>query len=463
MSTGQALVVSDNNKLKPSSKPQGVAYVGGNETYISTDINADAITRYDRQNFLFARTKSQQMNLIFPNPYTLQVLNPDGEVDEELSKSMKMMCDAKDVNLWMKMQLTYSDIFGYGAAIFNPVWKYKDNEYRLEELNYLPAETFGYYPGESFKVPSEILVGIGIDNNGNIQFYQADLDGNPVKLTNVVMIKNPIAKGVAGTPLCLPIIPLISGSKFGLNAQMQKVNRVGAPTPFIRINDPNPANSSNGNVSDEDYAQMWLKNYSKDILMPLRENMETVDSFMEDNGSALETIEYLNKQIIDFWSPSSMIAKDGTLIGGSSASELGLLMRYISSVHEWLENPFEELLQIYLDANGYEGYRVVIEIPEPEIDTTELDLKKAEVAKNFPGAVKANALLKWLDLPEDETLKDKYLSDLAAPAAGSFGSFSNTEDKPTPKQAEKKNEEEQKDAWDTVMEDVLDAIEEDEE
>lgn len=461
MTTGNALVVSEDNKLKPSSVPEGVSYVGGTETYISDDIDAEVIARYSVQNFLFARTKSQQMNLIFPNPYTLQVFDKDGNIDEDVTADMQQMCDSKAVNIWMKMQLTYNDVFEGGASMYNPVWEYENNTYTLKELNHLPWESFASTPLEVLEIASEILTGIGINDKGEMKVYQNDLDGVSQELINVVMIKNPLASGVAGTPLCLPILPLIAGSKFALNAQMQKVNRVGAPTPFIKINNPQPAKPANSNMSDEKYAQMFLENYSKDIIMPLRENMELVDSHMDDNGSALETIEYLNKQIIDFWSPSSMIAKDGTLIGGSSASELGLLMRYVSSVHEWIENPFEELLQIYLDANGYEGYRVEIEIPEPEIDTTELDLKRAELAKNHPDRVKANewrALMGW---PELDELKDEWLG--TAPAPSALGSFMNTEARPTVKQAEKKTEKEQKNAWDTVIEDVFDAIEEDEE
>jgi len=367
------------------------------------------------------------------------------------------MCDAKSVNLWMKMQLTYSDVFEGGAMIANPVWKYLNNEYTLTELNHLPWETFASSPCEPFVVSSEILTGIGVVDSGEVKFYQNDLDGIAQELTNVVMIKNPMAKGVAGTPLCLPILPLISGSKFALNAQMQKVNRVGAPTPFIKITDPKPRSKANGNVSDEEYAQMFLENYSKDILMPLRGNMELVDSYMEDNGSALETIDYFDKMIVDYWSPSSMIQKDGNTIGGSDSGALGLLMRYVSSVHEWIENPYEELLQPYLDANGYEGYRVVIEIPEPEIDNTELDLKRAEIALKRPDKVKANdwrALLGWDALEE---LKDQWLGE-APTQSTPFTAFTNTEEKPTILQAEKKSEDEQKDAWDIVIDDVLDAI-----
>jgi len=238
---------------------------------------------------------------------------------------------------------------------------------------------------------------------------------------------------------------------------MQKVNRIGAPTPFLSVDGGKPGSTANGNVSDEKYAEMFLQNYSKDILMPIRgESMELVDGHMDDNGSALETIEYLNKQIIDYWSPSGMIQQEGNTIGGSSASELGLLMRYVSSVHEWIENPFEELLQVYLDANGYEGYRVVIEIPEPEIDNTEQDLKKAELMIKSPTEFKKNELRLLLGEDELEEFEGQFME---APAQSSpFGSFTNTEEKPTVLQAEKKSEDDQKDAWDIVIDEVLDAI-----
>lgn len=456
--TGEALTSTTDN-LKPSSKVQGVAYVGGNESYISEDIDVEVIQRYDKQNYFYGRSKKNQHNLIFPNPYVLTAHDPDGEIDEDVTADMIKMCSSKDVNLWLKMQMAYDDAFDYGPALFNPVWKYKEGTYTLSELNHLPAPTFDSSPGGAYKVSSELLPGIGIDEKGQIHFWQNNLDGQPVELTNIVMIKDPMGSGVTGTPLSLPILPLIAGAKFAMNSQMQKVNRVGAPTPFIRLNQPKPASAANDMMSDVDYAQVWLKNFSKDILMPLRENMEIVDSYMPDNGSAIETIEYLDKMMVDYWSPSSMIAKDGTLIGGSSASELGLLMRYISSVHEWLENAFEELMQVYLDANGYEGYTVRIEIPEPEIDTTELDLKRAEIAKNHPDRVKANEWRLLMGWDELEELKDEWLGTAASPVTP----FMNTAEKPTPKQAEKESEKEQKDAWRVVTDEVLDAITEDEE
>lgn len=46
-------------------------------------------------------------------------------------------------------------------------------------------------------------------------------------------------------------------------------------------------------------------------------------------------------------------------------------------------NPLEDLLQAYLDANGYEDYRVVIEIPKREIDNSEQDPNKAELVKDL--------------------------------------------------------------------------------
>lgn len=468
MAETNALVTSD--KPGKVSVPQGTMYVADTENYISDDIDAETIKKYAVQNFLFVRTKSQQMNLIFPNPYSLTVYDAEGEIDEDVTKDMVKMCEAKDVNLWLKMQLTYSDVFEGGAMLANPVWKYENNVYTLKELRRLPWETFACDPNGSFKVSGEILSGVVIDDAGKIHFYQQDLSGQAVELHNIIMIKNPTTTGVAGTPLCLPIIPLISGSKFALNAQMQKVNRIGAPTPFLSVEDGKPGTPANGNLSDEDYAQLFLKNYSKDILMPIRgESMELVDGHMDDNGSAIETIEYFNKQIIDFWSPSSMIRAEGNTIGGSDAGALGLLMRYISSVHEWIENPYEELLQTYLDVNGYEGYRVEIEIPAPEIDTTDTDLTKIQRAGLYArDQVYANEFREWFGLNPLEEFEGKFIADLdtqdlrkiQSSSEQSLETFTNTEDKPTPKQAEKKSEEEQKDAWDVALDEVLDAIEE---
>jgi hypothetical protein len=444
-----------------SKQKQGVTYVTHTGTYNSPELCAETIADYSQTNIFYNKVKNSQRHLIFPKPPEITVTDVDGEVDEELSARLKQISSSKEVNLWAQMQTAWGDVFDYGASLKNPVWGYQGNEYLLKELRHLPAQSFGTIPTADLLVAGEILEGIGVDRiTGELRYFQEDYNGQTKEVRNVFMVKDPLSQHVAGTPISYPILPILGAIKFSLNAQMQKVNRIGAPVPWVKINEPQPANQQNGYVSDEEYAQMFLQNASKDVSMPLRDNMELVDPYQGESGSAMETLEFLNKLVADYWSPSSLISKDGTLLGGSSASEMGLLMRYVSSVHEWLENAFEELLQPYLDANGYEGYSIDIEIPEPEIDTSELDRQRAETAgQNCPGGIRANEFRAWLGLPEDENLEGMYLSDLQPQQAQGMSALMNTDEKPTPRQAEKMSEKEQKDIWREVAEDILEAVE----
>jgi hypothetical protein len=451
--------------MASKSAKQGVVYVTHSGTYTTPELSAEKIADYSYSNNFYNKVKNEQRNLLFSDPPTITVYDENGEAAEDETTRLREMCLSKSVNLWAKIQMGWGSVFDYGAGIFNPIWGYQENEYILKELRHLPAESFGAIPTADLVVAGDILEGIGVDRSGKVRFFQEDYNGQVKELTNIWMLKDPLSSYVAGRPISLPILPIIGAIKFSLNSQMQKVNRIGAPVPWVKINDPQPAAQGNGYVSDEEYAQMFLQNASKDVTMPLRDNMEIVDPYQNESGSALETLDFLTKLIADYWSPASLISKDGTMIGGSSASEMGLLLRYVSSVHEWLEDAFEELLQPYLDANGYEGYSIDVDIPLPEVDKSELNIKRAAIAKSVPYAIKANEYREMLGLPADEELEGVYLSDIQpepAQAPGGMSQLMNTEGKPTPRQAEKMSEKEQKDIWREVAEDILEAVEEEE-
>jgi hypothetical protein len=78
-------------------------------------------------------------------------------------------------------------------------------------------------------------------------------------------------------------------------------------------------------------------------------------------------------------SPASFISKEGTLIGNSSLPEQDLMLQYIEGEHGRIADSFEPFLYQYLEYNEYpEDYTVNIWLPSPNIDRTEMDMKKAE-------------------------------------------------------------------------------------
>jgi hypothetical protein len=112
--------------------------------------------------------------------------------------------------------------------------------------------------------------------------------------------------------------------------------------------------------------------------------MEVVDLGVSNDGSALETITELGMQFRRFFSPAGLIAKEGgNLIGGSNAQELELYIAFIRGIHQWLEWDIADLLDPWLEWNGWKakGYRILVDIPEPTVDKSELLLKIADAGQ----------------------------------------------------------------------------------
>jgi hypothetical protein len=280
-------------------------------------------------------------------------------------------------------------------SLFNPVWDYfegpnpygkgKVTEYRLTKLRHLPSESFATAPYGRMNIYSEILQGVTISpETGAVEYYQTlenALDRMPEsgaftsaamlqkKLTHVFTVIDPASGELAGAPIIEPIIPFLAMLDFTWQAQMQKVNRIGAPILFLEITDPSG--------DDIEYGQRFLANWGKQSGMQIRPNMKLIIPDLKDSSTAIDTINVLSRMIVDYFSPSSLISKDGTLIGGSSAGEQELLVSYIRSTHTWIIESFEQLIQTYLEANLFEGYTAKLYIPSPSVDKAEIWMKQA--------------------------------------------------------------------------------------
>jgi len=335
-------------------------------------------------------------------------LDKDGNQDEELELEMTRMCDATDVQLWSKIQIARDERFWYGPGLFNDVWEYVDNTYTLTKLRHLPSHSFDTAPlTNDGLIYSQLLQGILLVND-EIEYWQLQDDtGTPVKVENVFMVKDPTSTELAGTPIITPIIPIISMLKFVWDTQMQQANRTGAKILFIKVTDPQPASTLNNNVGDMDAAKDILKNWGKNTAFPLRGNMEIIDPQIKDDSNNLEIIEALNQMLIDYVSPINLITagNDSARLGGSDSQRMEMLLRWIKSEHSTYEDRFSELLQIYLDANGYVDYTVHLHIPTPEIDSSEIDLKRAEAG----GKLQALTINEIRVLLGEEELSDEDL------------------------------------------------------
>lgn len=429
------------------------------------EIDADLIRDLEL-NIYLAGIVRKEVLLVFSDKYSIEVKDKAGDVDEELGKIITRIYDAPNVQLWPAMRTAYSDVFTWGPAFFNPVWGYADtnsSEYVLKQLRYLPAYSFKDAPSSDFKTQGEILQGIVLNDEKEIEYHQIDLDGVVRKLENVFMVKDPTMPEIAGKGVVLPIIPMIAMIKFVWMTQMKQANRTGAKVLFLKITEPQGASDLNGNVSDEAYGREILQKWGNDLPYILRGNMDIVDPKIKDNSNNLEIISALHKTLIDYISPSSLLSTEKGVLGSSDSSRERLLFKYIEGRHTWIEAAFEPLVQKYLDYNGFEDYTVKIHIPAPGIDKSDMKAKQAEVlSKTRSGRInEIRALLDQPELDEEglEELKEEI--ELFSPPAGGGGmfeegaQFTTTQ---TTKQVEKTLEEKLEDVADELSKDVIKAL-----
>lgn len=467
------------------TKEEGTVYVSSTGNYYEApEIDADKLR--DFKDNIYGRGLSNKLkNLIFGDKFTIEVKDAKGETDEDLQKTMTQMCEHKSVRLWANMQRAYMDIFWYGIALFNPVWGYENNEYKLLKLRHLPAYTFrNASVNGTTKIYSQILQGISLDEDKNeIEFHQTDENGSTQQLKNVFYVKDPTAEGLAGESIAVPLIADIEMLKYAWDMQMKQVHRTGAKILFIKVTNPQAASNKNGGVGDIEYANNLLQKWSSDMAYQLRENMELIDPGIKDDSNNLEVIAILHKMAIDYVSPTSFIEREGG-IGGSEAERGKLLNRFIRGIHSSLaEDPFEMLLNRYLEYNEYKDYTVSIHIPSPSIDRSEIELKQA--VEGFKSkSLTINEIRKRLgaDGLDEKDIEEllKLYERLSPPKVGGIGMmeaigaaeimealghknplFAKVKIE-TPKKVEKSIEEELKEAADKLSDSVIKALENEE-
>jgi hypothetical protein len=383
---------SQESTKKVATVEEGVVYVSAAGTYYEKPrIDADKIKDSIGNNYLKEPIDRLQ-HQIFGDDLDIEVIDKNGDSDDEIAARLWQMCEQNDVNLWSATRVGWKDTVHWGPALFNPVWTKVDpvtlqpvpegsagGEYWLQKLRRLPPETFRQAPSKVQYTYSEILPGIVLNDAKQVEFWQMQdpLSLEPKQVKDVVMIKDPSSTELAGTSAILSLVPLVTMLNFSWQAQMQKVNRVGAPVMFIKIN--NPVVNKAQKRDDIAYANEILKNWGKGSAYQLRDNMEIVMLDFKDSEVSLNTIEVLRNRIRDYFSPNQPLQKEGNVIGGNAAAEKQLYDSYIKAQRFWIEDQFERLLQVYLDANGYEGYTVRIHIGSTNLGVGDLEVKQAQV------------------------------------------------------------------------------------
>ncbi|MFA5313038.1 MAG: hypothetical protein WC375_06975 [Methanomassiliicoccales archaeon] len=335
------------------TKEEGVIYVSAAGTYFDKpSIDADKLRDTLRNNYMQEQL-GKTVNKVCTGMYTLTVKDAAGEANEEVAKRMLQMCESPGVRMWARMKQSCRDIIGWGPFIYNPVWDQEGSEVYLLKVRRLPPETFAE-PAAGRKIYNEILEGITLGDTGELELWQTGEDGKAVQLSNAQLMKDRSSEDLGGTSMVITLVPIVSMLDFCWQCQMQKVNRVGSPIFFIKVNNPKG--------DDIAYAQKMLNRWGKDSAFQLRANMDVVELNLQDNEAALNTISKLEARIKQFFSGASSIQKEGSTLGGNADAEKEMDDEAIASLRTLLEDEWEALLQQYLDENHYVGWTVELKL-----------------------------------------------------------------------------------------------------
>jgi hypothetical protein len=376
-----------------STNESGVVYVydSGLTKWSDPTLDIDKIKQMMRNPYL-KKPVTQLMNLLFPHgDLVITVLDDEEHEDEEAAKKLRKMFRSKDCNVKKLAKRCWLSWFYWGPFCYNVVYDKaldSDGWQVIKAIRHLPSETFAGYPQHSFNgsklvSQSELLPGISLYSDDAIRYFQIQDNGKTVPLSNVKheAPPNDLSGDPAGMPICYVVLSLVEMLNFAWACQRQRLQRVGAPSIFLIVTDPQERTdaATGRKVNDLEYAQEVLTNWGRNNLFPLLGNMEAVPIPTNESDSAMETINSLAKLINDQWSPIGLISTEGSSkIGGGDNAGLDLLRSFRSGFLDPVSEIFVSIAEEFLEYNGYVGYYVYIKFPEFNPKNDEVDLRRAQ-------------------------------------------------------------------------------------
>lgn len=383
---------------------------------LDSDITASKI--YKQRSHVYARELDFKfVNMIMADQPKVKVYKPDGTtLDQDLTAEMGDT--ARRISLTSKVGMSWSDAYmWYGMAVSNPIFNWRGGNLELDELIHLPAHLFDVAPPNTSWAYSQILQGVVYNPSLRttdkpeifglphvLEFYQRQNPFvlTPVKLNeeNLFYIRNPNSSEVAGEPLIKPLMPILDMITFFWNCEVQRGQRVGAPTMMFEPTGEKfqPANEHNGQVSDQDYLNMIAQNQGKDNFYMFRRSFKLVDKSIDLNrmvSTVTPTLDMLKMLMVDSMTPGSFVSQNGTLIGGNNKEAGEAMRQYIQGTHETLSDSWSPLFQYLLNQNGYEDYTARLEFPALAADRSDIEQKWGAAAPNLkcfsPNEVRAFA------------------------------------------------------------------------
>ena len=377
-------------------------YFSPGDYYTKPSIDGKSLLAMTENAYVFEPIDKLVTHLFVGEPMD-HVFGPDGKENPELSLELNKTweSDIEDKfpgeGRFNRIKLAFKDIVNWGTCPVQIAWDTDNGRFYPTKVVRLPPESFIDPPSDAGIdwQGSPILKGIGL-RKGILECWQTWSDGQSHLLRNVILLKDPLMPGIAGKSRLIPIFPLSSLMSFAWKTQGQKLNRVGAPIMFIKFTSRPLVDA---NRDDPALAKLIIENWGKDSQFALRENMEPVFVNFNDNQDALKTIERLSKDLTNYFNPASFLQKEGSTIGGNDAGKIDFIQIAIHSMLSTVESQWRPISNKYLELNGYEGYVDKLEMPEPQPDRTEINLRRAEAADKM-GIATLNEKRRLAGLPE---------------------------------------------------------------
>jgi hypothetical protein len=362
-------------------KSQGRSFLTNTGQFFSVEKLSIPVILKHSVNPYYVTVKDRVSGNMFGEYPVYTVWNPAGEKDEKLSDTAMRMCDnlidadsGMRTNLFMHCQSAWSDIFDFGASLYEPIWTDMPingvNWKALYALKHLPTDTFRLMPGDVDRTPSQICKGVVIGKDGKIHYYQYQDDNQFYEIANILHIKSPHSRDLAGDALSWPIIPVIEMLNFCLDIRRQKGKRVGAPSLFVEM------------LSDDEdtrlVAEDIITNWDSGTQFAHDENIRVYALDVKEGGTIEDAIKSLESLLDSIYNPAAMIQKQGTRLGGSDQGAERLIYAQANKFMGWIDLGFSTLLQKWLDINGFVGYTAGISFPKLEVDKTLLNLQTAK-------------------------------------------------------------------------------------
>lgn len=312
---------------------------------------------------------------VYQMPPEVWVTDKDGEQDDALTAEVLRQFEA--TNAWDVMQFIVPDVYGWGACIISPGIEKRGGKYVLTELRHLPPESFRMTPPNftlDYSAPNPLLPGIGIRTDGTVEAWQTNLQtGTQTPIENYRLIRLHGTPEPSGAAFMYPVYFLIAMIDYAIQAEVQQVNRVGAPVLLPKVSDE---------ASEEEYAalQGWFKEFGKswgkDTASLIPPGIEFPTLNVREGTVAQQFVNQCVDWIRAFCNPMSQMQQaNGTGIGSSDSGRMEMWAAYIASLQSLSEHWLEELFDYVLQANGYADYHTHIRLKRPSVDRSALKLQ----------------------------------------------------------------------------------------